>query len=84
MGITTDDLKLIEEKAGYGAKASVYLTESGMCIEVGKIYEGIGWFGGRLHLTEEEVDHITKEEIEEFANDAAKRFDARLGGRYLR
>ena len=84
MSITTDDLKLIEEKAGYGAKACVYLSESGLCIEVGKVYEDFGWFGGRFYMTEEEVDNSSKEDIEHIASEAEKQFNAALGGRFLK
>lgn len=86
MAIKTSDLEYIESMAGYGAKASVFKTDLGLCIEVGKIYDGIGWFGGRLHLTGEEVDLLDsdKSEIVKFAEDASKRFEVKLGGKYLK
>lgn len=86
MAIKTSDLQYIESIVGYGAKASVYMTERGLCIEVGKNYEGIGWFGGRLHLSSHEVDAIDndKHDIVQFAEEASKRFNDKLAGKYLR
>jgi len=86
MAIKTSDLEYIESMSGYGAKASVFRTELGLCIEVGKIYDGLGWFGGRLHLTDEEVDNLDndKSEIVKFAEDAVNRFEAKLAGKYLK
>jgi len=86
MAIKTSDLEYIESMAGYGAKASVFRTEIGLCIEVGKIYGSLGWFGGRLYLTNEEVDNLDndKSEIVKFAEDAANRFESKLAGKYLK
>lgn len=81
MAINTSDLEYIESMAGYGSKASVFKTDLGLCIEVGKIYDGIGWFGGSIRLTDEEVDLLDtdKTKIIEFAEEASNRFRVQFG-----
>lgn len=81
MAIKTSDLEYIESMTGYGLKASVFKTDLGLCIEVGKVYEGIGWLGGRLHLTDEEVDLLDtdKTKIVEFAEEASNIFRVQFG-----
>lgn len=81
MAIKTSDLEYIESMSGYGAKASVFGTDFGLCIEVVTSYEGIEWFGGRLHLTDEEVGLLDtdKTKIVEFAEEASNRFRVRFG-----
>lgn len=86
MAIKTSDLVYLEEQVGYGAKASVYRTDSGLCIYIGKQYEGLGVVAARLNLSDEEVDELenNKFELVSFASACAGRFDKALGGRFLK
>ena len=86
MPISSKDLKIIEDAAGYGAVASVDVIDGGMSIKIGKVYDGLGWFGGTLRLTFDEVDRLDsdKSELHKFAEQARKMFDSHLAGKYLK
>lgn len=86
MSISSKDLKIIEDAAGYGAVATVNAINEGLSITIGKHYEGIGWVGGTLRMSFDEVDALNndKTEIYKFAEQAEKVFSAKLAGKFYR
>ena len=86
MPISSKDLKIIEDAAGYGAVAYVDAIDEGLSITIGKNYDGIGWVGGTLRLSFDEVDNLVndKTELHKFAEQAKNVFDTRLAGKFYR